>query len=144
MQGSGETGTPDRRPDSRALEHTLQKPDVHDHWERDYRTPENARFHDRAFEYIAKVLNAPPQAKLLDAGKLMTRESNLPWLVRSFAKRGLTVKKRVAGQFTEIYVRVSPRLLQRAIHAWNHFWFCYVRAPGPAQGNILILEKQSR
>lgn len=281
MQGSGETTTPDCRSDSRAVENTLRQPDVHNKWEHDYRTPENARFYDRAFEYIAKVLNAPPQAKLLDAGcgicdyairlasrgfdvvavdfsesvlaaakanlerhgftnqivlgrenlleltfddesfdyilcwgvlmhipdlegaiseltrvlkpagmlvisetnmnsvesrllrllrrlagrrtastvktpaglehwvsseagKLMTRESNLPWLVRNFAKRGLTVKKRVAGQFTELYVRVSPRLLQRAIHAWNHFWFCYVRAPGPAHGNILILEKQSR
>ena len=64
--------------------------------------------------------------------------------MRSFAKRGLTVKKRVAGQFTEIYVRVSPWLLRRAIHAWNHLWFYYVRAPGPALSNIVIFEKQSR
>jgi len=46
----------------------LQDEDIHEEWEQDYLSPEMDRFYDRAFEEIGRRLDAPPGAKLLDAG----------------------------------------------------------------------------
>lgn len=50
------------------VQKTLQKPDVHQDWIQSYRTPENDRFYEIAFDYIAQVLNAPQGSVILDAG----------------------------------------------------------------------------
>jgi len=50
------------------VEKTLQKPDIHKRWESSYRTAENERFYEEAFDYITKVLNAPKKSTFLDAG----------------------------------------------------------------------------
>lgn len=57
-----------RIPESQELEKALQKPDIHHAWENSYRTEENIKFYNLAFDYIADVLKAPPDATLLDAG----------------------------------------------------------------------------
>jgi len=76
-----------------------------------------------------------------DAGDLMTRECDPRWLIKTFADYGVRLERRVAGQFSESYVRASARGIQRAIHGWNRFWFSHVGMPGPAVGNIFVFKK---
>jgi 2-polyprenyl-3-methyl-5-hydroxy-6-metoxy-1,4-benzoquinol methylase len=77
------------------------------------------------------------------AGVLVTREMNMPWLIDYAASQGLVLTTRVAGQFTELYARVSSPKLKQAIHRLNHAWFNYIHWPGPAYANLLIFRKQA-
>ena len=76
-----------------------------------------------------------------DSGKLVTRETDVPWLIGRCAELGLTLKQRRAGQFTEAYTRVPTRPLKKLVHLFNRFWFRCVRWSGPAFGNLLVFEK---
>lgn len=76
-----------------------------------------------------------------DAGDLMTRECDIPWLVRRFVELGLKLRSRTAGQFSESYIRITNPAGLKMIHGLNGLWFRHVRRPGPAMGNILIFEK---
>ncbi len=269
----------DRQSDSRSVEETLSKPDVHDKWESDFRTAQNARFYDAALRYIGGQLDPSVRPGLLDAGcgigdyalrlarqgfsvtgidfseaalenaraylaqdpdgervtlrreslldlsfedgafdailcwgvlmhipdvgaatselartlrpggrlaisetnmrsieavslrrlrrltgrgartvkteagvehwadgsagDLMTRESDIGWLVRRFDHLGLDLRSRCAGQFSESYVRVDNPIGLELIHRLNWHWFHRVGWAGPAIGNILIFEKRS-
>ena len=73
-------------------------------------------------------------------GGLMIRKTDTKALTFYMKSLGLTLDKRVAGQFTELYTRIP---LRRAIHAFNLFWFRKVRSPHLAYGNILIFQKRS-
>jgi len=42
---------------------------------------------------------------------LVTRETNMPWLIERFREDGLILKWRVAGQFIEASTRVSSPFL---------------------------------
>ncbi|HEX6183682.1 MAG TPA: class I SAM-dependent methyltransferase [Pyrinomonadaceae bacterium] len=53
---------------SELVENLLARPDVHEQWEGHYRTAENERFYEAAFDYIARVLAPPPGATFLDVG----------------------------------------------------------------------------
>lgn len=53
---------------SKKVQSTLAKSDVHEGWEANYRTLENEPFFELAFDYLANVLNAPPNSTILDAG----------------------------------------------------------------------------
>lgn len=75
------------------------------------------------------------------AGELFYRHANIPWLINAFEKRGLIVKNRLPGQFTEFYTRFSSRSIKRLIHSFNHLWFKYTKIPYFPFGNILILQK---
>lgn len=81
--------------------------------------------------------------KITGDDALVTRQANVGWLVKSFAERGLTVTRRVAGQFSEAYTMVSAAPLKKLIHRFNSFWFRRVKSPGLAYGNILFLQKKS-
>lgn len=76
------------------------------------------------------------------AGDLMTRESDIDWLVRRFDHLGLDLRSRCAGQFSESYVRVDNPMGLKFIHWLNWHWFQHVGWAGPAIGNILIFEKR--
>jgi len=54
-------------------------------------------------------------------GKYLVREVNVGWLKEKFERRGFKVKKRISGQFTELYTRFSRRMPKRLIHAFNYF-----------------------
>lgn len=56
-------------------------------------------------------------------GALMTRQSNMRWLLERFRRRGLSLRKRIAGQFTELYTRISSRSLKKVFFACNNLWF---------------------
>jgi SAM-dependent methyltransferase len=76
-------------------------------------------------------------------GPLMTRRANISWLVKELSERGLSLRERRAGQFTEAYMRVGRSLPTRLIHGFNNWYFEHIGLPGPACGNILLLEKDS-
>jgi len=78
-----------------------------------------------------------------DEGRLMTRQVDPDWLVAEFAKHGLILMDRRAGQFSELYWLVPTTVLKKLIHWFNWLWFRTIRRPGPAFGNIFILEKRS-
>ncbi|MCP9453368.1 MAG: class I SAM-dependent methyltransferase, partial [Nitrospira sp.] len=42
-------------------------------------------------------------------GSLLTRQTNMPWLIQECHRLGLNIKARMAGQFTELYVAVPWR-----------------------------------
>jgi ubiquinone/menaquinone biosynthesis C-methylase UbiE len=54
--------------DSELVESLLARPDVHRQWSNAYRTADNERFFERAFDYIIEVLAPPAGATFLDAG----------------------------------------------------------------------------
>jgi 2-polyprenyl-3-methyl-5-hydroxy-6-metoxy-1,4-benzoquinol methylase len=74
-------------------------------------------------------------------GALLTRQTDIPWLIAECERLGLRLTARESGQFTELYVAVPWRPFKRLIHAFNKVWFRYIRLAGPAFGNILVFEK---
>lgn len=54
--------------ETKDVEKTLQKPDIHQQWENSYRTKENEKFYDQAFDYIANVIGTQKDATFLDVG----------------------------------------------------------------------------
>jgi 2-polyprenyl-3-methyl-5-hydroxy-6-metoxy-1,4-benzoquinol methylase len=76
-------------------------------------------------------------------GRVLTREANVSWLIERFRNHRMVLRRQMAGQFTEIYTRVSSPLLRRAIHSFNAFYFRYVKIPHVALGNILIFQKEN-
>ncbi len=74
-------------------------------------------------------------------GTLVTRHANIQWLLKRFKSNQFVVKKRIAGQFTQLYTRVSSRPLKSLIHGFNNLWFRYIKNPHLAFGNIVILQK---
>ena len=76
-------------------------------------------------------------------GTLVTRHANIQWLLERFKSNQFIVKKRMAGQFTELYTKFSSPLLKSFIHGFNRLWFKYLKIPYLAFGNIIILQKQT-
>lgn len=56
-------------------------------------------------------------------GRLLIRHTRMPWLINAVERRGLTLKHRLSGEFTEAYVHVGSRLAKRLICAINSAWF---------------------
>ncbi len=79
-----------------------------------------------------------------DEGRLMTRQADPNWLVAEFARNGLVLIDRRAGQFSELYWLVPTVVLKKLVHWFNWLWFRAVRLPGPAFGNIFVFEKRGR
>lgn len=71
--------------DSKKLEETLSKPDLHLLWEKTYYSDRNNKFYDLAIDKIIKIIKLDTNAKILDAGC-----GNAAHSIR-FAKRGYNV-----------------------------------------------------
>lgn len=54
--------------DSVLVENLLARPEMHQQWTRDYRTDDNDRFYEQAFDFIVETLKPEPGATVLDAG----------------------------------------------------------------------------
>ena len=78
-----------------------------------------------------------------DAGKLMTRQTNMSWLKRYLQQEGFQVKSHMPGQFSELYTYRIPTTARKITHRLNKFWFRFVKSPRLALGNIVIAQKQS-
>jgi 2-polyprenyl-3-methyl-5-hydroxy-6-metoxy-1,4-benzoquinol methylase len=90
---------------------------------------------------IVRVAGGIEYTETTGQGTLLTRQTDIPWLIAECERLGLRLKTRAPGQFTELYVAVPWRPIKRLIHAFNSLWFRYVKMAKPAFGNILILEK---
>jgi ubiquinone/menaquinone biosynthesis C-methylase UbiE len=75
-------------------------------------------------------------------GPLLTRQTDIGWLRSVCRDNGLTLQKRMPGQFSELYRAASSIPLARAVHAMNALWFRAVRIPFGAFGNILVFRKE--
>jgi len=94
----------------------------------------------------AEVIDTPAGIEFwepTEAGRLMTRQADLRWLIAEFNRNGLDLIERRAGQFTEIYVLLPWRFLRRLVHGFNNLWFRLPRWAGPAYGNLLVLRKRT-
>ncbi len=89
--------------ESEDVEKTLQKPGIHQQWEDAYRTAENEKFYEQAFDYITSVLNAPWNSKFLDVGCGIGAHS-----IR-LARRGFSV---LAVDFSEYVLKTAELNLQ--------------------------------
>jgi ubiquinone/menaquinone biosynthesis C-methylase UbiE len=78
-----------------------------------------------------------------EQGVLLTRQTDMAWLVAECDRLGLRLEARIPGQFTELYALAPWPAARRLIHAFNGLWFHRVRWAAPAFGNILIFEKRS-
>lgn len=90
---------------------------------------------------VVRVAGGIEYTEKTSRGTLLTRQTDIPWLIAECERLGLRLKARGPGQFTELYVAVPWRPLKRLIHTFNKVWFRYFRLAGPAFGNILVLEK---
>ncbi len=62
-------GTEPSRIDTHAVsDSVLRRDEIHQEWEQDYLSPQMDRFYDKAFEQIARRLDAPRGSTMLDAG----------------------------------------------------------------------------
>jgi 2-polyprenyl-3-methyl-5-hydroxy-6-metoxy-1,4-benzoquinol methylase len=77
-----------------------------------------------------------------EAGRLVTRETDVAWLIRRLQALGLTLRQRRAGQLTEAYTRIPTTPLKKIVHAINRLWFRRVGCAGPAFGNLLFFDKR--
>ena len=75
-------------------------------------------------------------------GALMTRQADIQWIIKEFQMHGVSLKKHLPGQFTEMYTRIHWAPLNSMIHWFNRFWFDKVEKPFMSFGNILIFEKK--
>jgi ubiquinone/menaquinone biosynthesis C-methylase UbiE len=79
-------------------------------------------------------------------GPILARNANIGWIINVCAEEGLTLKKKMPGQFSEAYAKI-PRGMKRLsafVHAVNRFWFKYIGWAGPSFGNVLIFEKTTQ
>ena len=79
--------------------------------------------------------------KSTSSGPLFVRQANIGWLIKTFEKEGLFVRKRIAAEFTELYRKVPIYFIERLIHFFNRVWFRYLNISYPACENILIFQK---
>jgi SAM-dependent methyltransferase len=89
--------------ESKLVENLLAKPDVHRQWASGYRTPDNERFFEAAFDLVASVLKPPPGATVLDVGCGSCAHS-----VR-LARRGFQVR---AVDFSESALKMAAEHLR--------------------------------
>lgn len=91
----------------------------------------------------AEVLHTPSGIEFWEqtsSGRFMTRQADIPWLIREFERHGLQLQTRRAGQFTELYTLVPWKPLRLLVHAFNNLWF-RCRWAGPAFGNLLVFRR---
>jgi SAM-dependent methyltransferase len=75
------------------------------------------------------------------AGSFLTRRADIPWLVRDFRRHGLVLRRRQAGQLSELYARAPFGLARRAVHALNRAWVALDGPASIASANILTFER---
>ncbi len=100
------------------------------------------RFLGKEKDDVKKTPAGVERYTITSAGLLLVRHANIQWLMKKFNSNRLTVRKHIAGQFTEIGTVASSRLLRNLVHGFNKFWFRYIKMPHLAFGNILILQKK--
>ncbi len=107
---------------------------------------------ERAINTVKKLLGRnPPEVKRTargsevwtqsESGGLLVRKTDMGFLSRFLAEKGLHQIARTAGQFTEAYTNMPVRMLKGIVYALNIFYFKHVRVPQLAVGNIVYFHK---
>lgn len=92
----------------------------------------------------AEVLHTPAGIEFWEqtsTGRFMTRQADIPWLIREFERHGLKLEERRAGQFTEVFILLPWKPLRTLVHTFNNLWFRAVHRPAPAFGNLLVFRR---
>lgn len=76
------------------------------------------------------------------SGDLMSRRTNIRWLIHQFNAHGIDLVTRRSGQFTQAYTRLKSKHARRLVHRLNDFWFKYIDLPALACGNIITMQKR--
>jgi 2-polyprenyl-3-methyl-5-hydroxy-6-metoxy-1,4-benzoquinol methylase len=76
------------------------------------------------------------------SGELLSRKTDIRWLVERFGAHGMELVQRKSGQFTESYTRLRSKYARLLVHGVNDFWFRHINLPSLACGNILIMKKR--
>jgi 2-polyprenyl-3-methyl-5-hydroxy-6-metoxy-1,4-benzoquinol methylase len=111
------------------------------------------RFLEPLIERMRRLLGRKPRPRkrtqlgieewqAAEHGGLLVRKTDVGALIARCERTGLSLKGRIAGEFTQIYTRLPGKILKRAVYAFNRAYFRR-GFPGPALGNILVFEKQS-
>lgn len=79
-----------------------------------------------------------------DAGEILVRKTNINWLNKFLRQKGLSLYKKLPGQFTSFYTRVQNKFIRNVIYLFNEYWFKIVRNSSLAESNILIYKKEDR
>lgn len=106
----------------------------------------------RTFRGLSRLLGRSPAPEIrtpagmecwfeTPAGTLLRRHTDMGWLIPAVESHGLRLRKRLPGQFTELYLKLGSPAARAWVHRLNRFWFRVVRDPHLAFGNILIFEK---
>lgn len=91
--------------ESKDVEKTLKNPDIHQQWVDSYRTKENEKFYEQAFDFITSFQNASKKATILDVGCGTGAKSIL------LAKRGFSV---LGVDFSEHVLKTAELNLQNS------------------------------
>ena len=75
------------------------------------------------------------------SGRFMTRQADIPWLIREFQRHGLKLERRQAGQFSEIFMLLPWKFARQLVHVFNNTWFRVLPWGGPAYGNLLVFRR---
>lgn len=76
------------------------------------------------------------------SGRLLTRQTDIDWLVARLGAERLALEARMPGQLSQAYTKLPTRRLRSAVHRLNEIWF---RASMPALaaiGNVLVFRKR--
>jgi 2-polyprenyl-3-methyl-5-hydroxy-6-metoxy-1,4-benzoquinol methylase len=76
-----------------------------------------------------------------EAGKYLTRQANIQWIIDTITQQGMTLVKHSTGEFSEMYVRSSSPLIRSIIHRLNAFWYKRVTIASLAFGNLLVFQR---
>lgn len=94
----------------------------------------------------AEIVRAPAGIEHWEhtnTGRLMTRQTDVPWLIAEFERHGLKLVERRAGQFSEIYMIVPWKTVRRLVHVFNNAWFRFIRWSGISYGNMITFERRA-
>jgi 2-polyprenyl-3-methyl-5-hydroxy-6-metoxy-1,4-benzoquinol methylase len=79
--------------------------------------------------------------KETSAGPLLTRRTNIPWLIAAFERQGLLLRRRLPTQLTELYAKPRSGWMKGLMYAANDFWYRRVGTSRLAVGNTLLLQR---
>lgn len=79
--------------------------------------------------------------KQTSAGPLLTRRTNIPWLIAAFERQGLILRRRLPTQMTELYVKSPWHWMKNCMYSLNDYCYRRVGMSGLAVGNTLLLQR---
>jgi 2-polyprenyl-3-methyl-5-hydroxy-6-metoxy-1,4-benzoquinol methylase len=80
--------------ETQSVENWLKEPEIHQKWIKSYRSGDRNTFLDNAFDYIVRVIGAPPNAMILDVG-CGSCDNSIRLAKRGFLVKGIDLSESV-------------------------------------------------